>query len=138
MLVNRRTLRIQWGDCDPAGIVYFPRYFEMFDVSSSLMMEVAGYPKHKALQQFGVVGWPLIDVGAKFVKPSTYGEDVDIETRVTEWGRSSFRIEHRLLSAEELRVEGWEKRVWVGRHPDDPARLKSVPIPDAVLQKFQE
>ena len=138
MLVNRRRLRIEWGDCDPAGIVYFPRYFEMFDVSSSLMMEVAGFPKHKALEQFGVVGWPLVDVGAKFIRPSTYGEEVEIETRVSEWGRSSFRIEHALRLDGETRIEAWEKRVWVGRHPDDPKRLKSVPIPEPVLQKFAE
>lgn len=31
MLTNRRTVRIEWGDCDPAGIVYFPRYFAIFD-----------------------------------------------------------------------------------------------------------
>ena len=29
MLINQRTVRIEWGDCDPGGIVYFPRYFEM-------------------------------------------------------------------------------------------------------------
>ena len=28
MLINRRTIRIEWGDCDPAGIVFYPRYFE--------------------------------------------------------------------------------------------------------------
>ena len=31
MLTVTRTVRIEWGDCDPAGIVYFPRYFEYFD-----------------------------------------------------------------------------------------------------------
>lgn len=31
MLINRRTIRIEWGDCDPAGIVFYPRYFEWFD-----------------------------------------------------------------------------------------------------------
>lgn len=28
VLINRRTIRIEWGDCDPAGIVFYPRYFE--------------------------------------------------------------------------------------------------------------
>ena len=31
MFVHRRDVQIQWGDCDPANIVYYPRYFEMFD-----------------------------------------------------------------------------------------------------------
>ena len=37
MFVNRRDVQIQWGDCDPANIVYYPRYFEMFDDSTSIM-----------------------------------------------------------------------------------------------------
>ena len=42
MLVNRRTVRIEWGDCDPAGIVFYPRYFAMFDASTSYLFEAAG------------------------------------------------------------------------------------------------
>ena len=41
MLTNRRTVRIEWGDCDPAGIVFYPRYFAMFDHSTVLLIERA-------------------------------------------------------------------------------------------------
>src|SRR5437773_7669401 len=48
MLTNRRTIRIAWGDCDPAGIVFYPRYFAMFDHSTVLLVERAlGMAKHK-------------------------------------------------------------------------------------------
>ena len=43
MFVNRRTVRIEWGDCDPAGIVYYPRYFQMFDASTQYLFEAAGW-----------------------------------------------------------------------------------------------
>ena len=36
MASNARTVRIEWGDCDPAGIVFYPRYFAMFDHSTTL------------------------------------------------------------------------------------------------------
>lgn len=137
MLVSRRKVRIEWGDCDPAGIVYFPRYFEMFDVSTSLLMERAGFPKHLALKQFGVTGWPLVDIGAQFRKSSTWGEEIEIESQVSEWGRSSFKIDHRVLRGDELALTGFERRVWVARDPDDPAKVKSVPIPEVVLEKFR-
>ena len=45
MFVNRRDVQIQWGDCDPANIVYYPRYFEMFDDSTSIMFEAAGFSR---------------------------------------------------------------------------------------------
>ena len=37
MLVNRRAVAIEWGDCDPAGIVFYPRYFAMFDASTAAL-----------------------------------------------------------------------------------------------------
>ena len=43
MLVNRRRVRIEWGDCDPAGIVFYPRYFAMFDASTHALFEAAGW-----------------------------------------------------------------------------------------------
>jgi 4-hydroxybenzoyl-CoA thioesterase len=137
MLTNRRTIRIEWGDCDPAGIVYFPRYFEIFDICTSALMESAGFPKHKALEQFGVTGWPLVDLGAKFHASSRWGEDIEVESRVTEWGRSSFKIEHRITRGDTLCIEGYEKRMWVGKNPDDPIKIRSVPIPEPVLEKFK-
>ena len=46
MLTVSRNVRVEWGDCDPAGIVYFPRYFEYFDISTVGMFEALGYRKH--------------------------------------------------------------------------------------------
>jgi 4-hydroxybenzoyl-CoA thioesterase len=138
MIINRRKVRIEWGDCDPAGIVYFPRYFEIFDVCTNEMMEAAGYPKYETLKRFDLVGWSLIDVGAKFIAPSTYGDVVEIESRVSEWGRSSFKIEHRLMRGDKVAIEAFEKRVWVGKDPENPGRMRSVPIPDEVVEKFKD
>ena len=91
-----------------------------------------------AAKRFNVTGWSLIDVGAKFNQPSTYGDVVEIESRVSEWGRSSFKIEHRLMRGDKVAIEAFEKRVWVGKDPENPDRLRSVPIPDEVVAKFQD
>ena len=53
MLTNRRTIRIAWGDCDPAGIVFYPRYFAMFDHSTVLLLEHAlGFNKHELYRTY--------------------------------------------------------------------------------------
>ncbi len=73
---------------------------------------------------------------AKFHMPSSFGDPVVIESRVEKFGRTSFDITHRLMKGDKLGVECWETRVWVGRHPDDPARLKAAPIPQEVIDRF--
>ena len=57
MLVNRRLVRIEWGDCDPAGIVYYPRYFAMFDASTTALIERAlGMSKYDYLKAYDFAG----------------------------------------------------------------------------------
>jgi hypothetical protein len=62
MFVNRRDVQIQWGDCDPANIVYYPRYFAMFDDSTSTLFEVAGFSKQDLVRKYGLVGIPMVQV----------------------------------------------------------------------------
>ena len=41
MFSNTRTTRVEWGDCDPAGIIFYVRYFDFFDVSTTMLLERA-------------------------------------------------------------------------------------------------
>jgi 4-hydroxybenzoyl-CoA thioesterase len=137
MLVNRRTVRIEWGDCDPAGIVYYPRYFEMFDTSTHHLFEAAGWKKSALIAEFGIIGYPMVDTRAKFTLPSRFGDDLVIESQIAAFRNSSFDIAHKALKRDgALAIEAWETRVWVGAHPDDPARLKSRAIPEIVIRRL--
>ena len=136
MLTNRRTVSVEWGDCDAAGIVFFPRYFEWFDASTAALFRRAGLEKHALIDTFGIVGYPVVDTRARFLRSSTFGDTVDIETTISRWGRSSFDVRHRLLRGEELAVEGFETRVWTVRAPERPSGLRSQPIPAEVIERF--
>jgi len=137
MLTNVHLVTVEWGHCDPAGIVYFPNYFTYFDSSTNaLFLRALGCNKYEMLKRYGIVGIPLVDVGARFIVPSTFGDVVTIESSVAEIRRSSFRMLHRLLRGDTLAVEGTETRVWVGRDPADPDRLKGMPIPTDVIAKL--
>lgn len=135
-LVNRRDVFIEWGDCDPAGIVYYPRYFVMFDNATVALFAAAGLKKHEMVKTYDMVGYPMVDTGAKFIVPSKWGETITIESHISRWKRSSFDIKHRVLKGDAVAIEAWETRVWVGRHPDDPERIKSQPIPEEVKARF--
>jgi 4-hydroxybenzoyl-CoA thioesterase len=138
MLVNRRDVQIQWGDCDPANIVFYPRYFEMFDASTALLFERAGFSKQEIVRRYGLVGIPMVDTRAKFYLSSTYGDWISIESRVESFKRSSFEVTHKVFKGDALAIEAYETRVLVGRHPDDPARLKSAPMPEEIIARFKQ
>ena len=133
---NSRTVEIEWGACDPGGIVFNPRYFEFFDWSTALLFQKAlGMTKLQMFKAFDFAGFPLVDTRARFLRPSRFGDIVEIATCIAEFRRSSFDVVHRLTNAGELAVEGFETRVWVGHDPADPARLKGRPIPAAVTER---
>ena len=54
MLTNRREILIEWGDCDPFGIVFFPRYFEYFDACTNALFlaKALGFAKAEMLKRF--------------------------------------------------------------------------------------
>ncbi len=137
MLSHARTVRIEWGDCDPAGIVFYPRYFAMFDHSTTLLIEqVLGLRKRQLYDTYDFDGYPVVDNRARFLLPTRFGDDVVIETRLAAVRRSSFDLAHRLTRDGALAVEGFETRVWVVRDKDRPGRFKAQPIPPAIVAKF--
>lgn len=134
MFLNRRAVTIEWGDCDPAGIVFYPRYFAMFDASTAALFAAAlGMDKFTLRRRFGIIGFPMLETAAKFSLPSRYGETVEIETRVTRLGRSSFDVAHRLLRGDQVAIEASETRVWAVADPEDPDKIRSAPMPDEVI-----
>jgi 4-hydroxybenzoyl-CoA thioesterase len=138
MLVNTRAVRIEWGDCDPAGIVYYPRYFAMFDASTSALIERAlGMTKHDYLRAYDFAGHPLVNARSRFIIPTRFGDDVSIDTTVTAFRRPSFDITHRLHKNGALAVEGFETRVWVKGDATN-GTMKSAPIPQEVIERLSK
>jgi 4-hydroxybenzoyl-CoA thioesterase len=136
MFVLRRDAQIQWGDCDPANIVFYPRYFEMFDASTSIMFEAAGFSKQDIVRKYGLVGIPVVETRAKFLIASTHGDWITIESRIESFKRSSFEVTHKVFKGGVLAIEACETRVLVGHHADDASRLKSAPVPEEIVLKF--
>ncbi|MBI3703515.1 MAG: thioesterase family protein [Rhizobiales bacterium] len=135
MFSNTRVVRIDWGDCDPAGIIFYPRYFEIFDDSTSALFERAlGLTKIEMLKTYNFSGFPLVHTQARFMQPTRFGDDVTVESKIN-FGHRSFEIDHRLSLKGVTCVECAEKRVWVVRQPN--GRLKSHPVPEEVLRKFR-
>jgi 4-hydroxybenzoyl-CoA thioesterase len=134
MLTNTRSVRIEWGDCDPAGIIFYPRYFEIFDASTAALFERAlGMSKFAMLKALPFSGFPLLTTHAKFLKPTRFGDEVIVESSIG-FGRSSFTVEHRISLDGALCAECQETRVWVIR--DGGGAIKPHPVPDEVRAKF--
>src|SRR5207245_8086583 len=133
MLVNRRTLCIEWGQCDPAGIVFYPQYLIIFDTSTGWLFERTGLTPLAMRKRFGIVGIPIVEVGARFLVPCRFDDEVIVESEVSEWARSSFTVRHRILKEGKLALDGFEKRVWAAPHPERAGAIQAQPVPAEII-----
>ena len=79
-------------------------------------------------KKYRIVGMPIVEVGARFILPCRFDDDIVVESEVGEWGRSSFTVRHRILKAGELALDGFEKRVWAAQILNAWARSKLKPF----------
>ena len=132
--VNVHRVQVHFGDCDPAGIVFFPNFARWMDQASLAYFMAAGVPPWRELALTrGIVGTPVLETHTRFIQSATYGETLEVHTSVTAWERKVFRHLHRVMRGELLLCEGTEVRAFVSRHPDDATRLKAIPPPEDIV-----
>ena len=87
-MIYHRPIQIKFNHCDPAGIVFFPRYCEMVSsVCENFHKDIAGrsYARMMAARQ----GVPTVRMETDFHAPARLGEVLDFRLEVERLGRSS-------------------------------------------------
>lgn len=134
----RVEIVVDFADCDPARIVFYPKYFEWFDRGAERMFRDRGQPWSEMFPNYKLAGLPIVDATASFKGPSRMGDRIVIESWVEEWRGKVFVVKHRITNNGKVTVEGRELRVWGLRDPNDPEGLKAGPVPNEIIALFQE
>ena len=123
---------LAWGECDPAGIVFYPNYYRWMDEATWALFAGAGYPAERMrAEHFSL---PLVESRCEFLSSPLFGDEIEIRSQVSKWGRSSFAVSHEFAIAGDGRLlaRGSESRVWCRYEAGPGSPLKSVAIPGEV------
>ena len=121
-------VRVEFGDCDPAGIVWFPNFFRWIDAASRHFFAERGVPRwEETTETLGVIGTPLVDTHTRFVKSASYGDTLQIAVAIPEWRDKSFVQTYRVTRGEDLILECEEVRIFAARR--EGGGIRAVPIP---------
>lgn len=127
------NVSVHFGDCDPAGIVFFPNFSRWMDQASLAFFASRGIPAWRELERTrGIVGTPLLEINTRFLRPATYGEELEIHSSIEEWKAKTFRHLHRVFRGDQLLCEGTEIRAFVVRDGGVGPRLRAIPIPSDI------
>jgi len=125
------TQRVEFGDCDPARIVWFPNFFRWIDAASRHFFVECGVPPwHETEKSLGVIGTPLVDTHARFIKTASYGDVLQIRTSIAEWREKSFVQRYRVFRDADAIMECDEVRIFAARRED--GSIRAVPIPESI------
>jgi len=126
-------VNVQFGDCDPAGIVFFPNFNRWMDEASLAFFMACGIPPWRELvKTTGIIGTPLLEIHTKFYAPATYGERLQVHTSIAEWREKVVIQKHVVMRGDTVLCEGTEVRAFCIKHPDDPDRIKAIPVPEDI------
>src|SRR5258707_10920716 len=128
--------QVHWGDCDPAGIIFYPTYFRWMDAATWALMENVGYGAKRMRAEH--LAMPLVSANCDFLAPAEQGDRCEVRSRITRFGGKSFVVAHDILRNDGVTLaKAQETRVW-GRYVSGPGTpLRGETIPQDVKQRFR-
>ena len=129
-------VQLRWGECDPAGIIFYPTYFLWFDAAAWNMFAQVGY--HAKRMRAEHLAMPLVTADCEFKHPAEQQDRAVVHSRIQRWGGKSFVIGHDVVRGDgTLLAQGSETRVW-GRYTNGPGTpLKGQPITEELKSLFR-
>lgn len=143
MAVHAHRLQVYWGHCDPAGIVYFPRFFDMFHEAMETWFLACLHAPYQDVIVGRKIGFPSVHTEADFEKPTAFGEWITVELSLQHLGNRSMRLGYRILgeASDDVRGRGATVCAVMDLDPESPRFRRSMPLPDdlrAAMQAFMD
>jgi len=141
--VNVYKVHVEFGDCDPARIVWFPNFFRWCDAASRHFFTHCGIPLwHELEKTRSIIGTPLVDIHARFVMTASNDDVLEVHTSIIEWRQKSFVQRHRILRAKasgepDLIMECDEVRIFAARREGSSTAIRALPIPADIRAQCQ-
>ena len=133
---NEIQFRVQWGDTDAAGIVFYPNFLKWFDWGTWNLLAAAGLTLDVIESDYQLIGFPIVEAQSRFHSPVRFWDEVHLTSRVDEWGRKSFRVAHTLRRNGAVSAEGTETRVCARADAGTEAGIRAVSVPPEIRRRL--
>jgi acyl-CoA thioester hydrolase len=113
MIVSRAELVVRYAETDMMGVVYHGSYLPWFEVGRTTLLKELGLP-YRQLEADGY-RLPVLEIGAKFVRPALYDDTLTIVTTLREKPLLRIRLEYEVRRGEELLATGFSMHAFIDR-----------------------
>ena len=128
-------INVRFGDCDPAGLVYYPVLFHYCHAAMEEFFAARCGMSYARLLAERRLGFPVVNVRAEFFAPFVYGDEASVEVWASAVGRTSVTFEYRLRRAADRALCASATHVQVSMHLDE---RRAVPVPEDLRRAFEQ
>ena len=128
-------INVRFGDCDPAGLVYYPALFHYCHAAMEEFFAARCGVSYARLLAERRLGFPTVNVRAEFFAPFVYGDEAEVEVWASAVGRTSVTFEYRLRRASDRALCASATHVQVAMNLDE---RRAVPLPEDLRRAFAE
>ena len=129
------TINVRFGDCDPAGLVYYPVLFHYCHAAMEEFFAARCGVSYARLMAERHLGFPTVNVRAEFFAPLVYGDEASVEVWASAVGRTSVTFEYRLRRASDQTLCAAATHVQVAMNLDE---RRAVPLPEDLRRAFEQ
>lgn len=129
---HRRIVR--FGECDPAGVAYYPEFFNWFHQAMEACFEE--HLDTPYAEMIKTVGFPAVKTSAEFRRPLPVGSEISIAIHIERLGRSSIEWRFDIHLGETLAAVGRVKTVCISVS-EGAFAFASTPVPETLLPKLR-
>jgi 4-hydroxybenzoyl-CoA thioesterase len=135
-VVGSFACQVQWGDCDPAGIIFYPTYFRWMDAACWALFASVGYDAKRMRAEH--LAMPLVSADCQFLYPAEQGDRCEVRSSIVRFGGKSFVVAHEVQRADGMALaKGTETRVWGKFEAGPGTRLRGVAMPEELKARFR-
>jgi len=129
---------VRFGECDPAGILYYPRYFDLFHRAMEAWFgQALGLPYARFIQE-RKQGIPSVHAQADYHAPSAFGDVLDVLLSVERVGHTSLAFAYRVVGQDGLlRATGQVVCVLMDLDPDSDSFRRAIPLDGDLRERVQ-
>lgn len=92
---------VQFSNCDPFGIVFYPQYFYICSEAKEEFFLHIGHPHFHYINELKL-GWPMVKLETEFLTPTRFGETISINISLSRIGISSLGINYKIFGSDQL------------------------------------
>ena len=133
---SKLVVTVEFGETDPAAIVFYPNFFRWFDARAWRLLVKADLTLEVLQKDFGLIGVPIAEAKCEFKKPLRFGDSVEITSYATSWKNKTFILVHEVRKDGDLYARGQEIRVCAKLRDDGSGSIYAIPIPDEIRRRL--